>query len=195
MKSLLLHTCCAPCAAYVYESLKDSYGITFYFFNPNISPRDEYTKRFNELNRFAQTAGAPLIEEARNVRDWVSRVKKYRFEGERSQRCYECYAFRLEGACNYAGEHGFDAFTTVLSISPHKDATKINAIGKDLEKASGVEFIKADFKKKDGFKKSLQLSKAYGFYRQEYCGCMYSRLERDKNSWWSAKLASSSPVK
>lgn len=166
--------------------------MTFYFYNPNISPRNEYLKRYDELKRFAAKVGVPLIEEERNVKNWVSRVKAYRFKGERSPRCYECYAFRLERTCGYAYEQGFEAFTTVLSISPHKDASMINAIGKGLQKKSGMEFIEADFKKKDGYKKSLQLSKEYGFYRQDYCGCMYSRLERDKKSWWSQKLAVSS---
>ncbi|MCP4133311.1 MAG: epoxyqueuosine reductase QueH [bacterium] len=190
MKSLLLHTCCAPCMSYVYELLKAEYRVTAYFYNPNIAPAGEYTKRLSELKRFASLKDFLLLYGEYDIRDWAARVKEYRSCGERSPRCFECYRFRLEKSFKKARDCKADIVATVLSISPHKDAAMLNTIGKELEQEYGIEFLEADFKKKDGFKKSAALSKEYGFYRQDYCGCVYSRLERDKSFTWKTPVPS-----
>lgn len=187
--SLLIHTCCAPCVSYVYELFADGHDITVFYYNPNIMPRPEYDKRLSELERFSSLKGFFLIVGEYNVREWVRRVRKYRFSGERSQRCWECYRMRLEESFKKAAELGIAAVTTSLSISPHKDAAMINLIGKELERMHGIRFIEGDFKKEDGYRKSAVLSRVHGFYRQNYCGCIYSKLERDRGSAWSAKVA------
>lgn len=186
-KSLLLHSCCAPCAAYVCDLLKDSFDVTLYFYNPNIAPRAEYEIRLDELRRFSAGRALPLVEGERRARDWTAAVKQYRFMGERSERCRSCIRFRLEGAFAHAKEHGHGVVATTLSISPHKDAGMINETGKELDLRYGIEFLPADFKKDGGFRRSVEISRAFGFYRQHYCGCMYSKLERDKSSSWHRK--------
>jgi predicted adenine nucleotide alpha hydrolase (AANH) superfamily ATPase len=190
-QSLLVHTCCAPCVSYVYELFAGSHDVTVFYYNPNIMPRPEYDRRLSELERFASLKGFPLFIGEHNVREWVRRVKQYRFFGERSQRCRECYRMRLEESFKKAGELGIASVTTSLSISPYKDAVMINRIGKELEGQYGVRFIEGDFKKGDGYRKSVALSHFYGFYRQNYCGCIYSRLERDSDSAWSRKVVQS----
>lgn len=119
-----------------------------------------------------------------DVTKWTSFVKQYRFDGERSERCWRCYEYRLENTFNFAKKNMIGIVGTALSISPHKDAGKINSIGKKLEHKYGIEFLEADFKKKDGYKKSVELSKKYDFYRQDFCGCIYSKMEREKRSLW-----------
>lgn len=176
-KDLILHTCCAPCVGYVYELLSVEYSVVSYFYNPNITPLHEYEKRLNELQRFAIQKNFPAIEGPRDFRNWTQRVKKYRFAGERSKRCWECYRIRLEETFREAQRRKSDIVATVLSISPHKDAEMINRIGSELAAQFDIPFLEADFKKKDGFKKSVELSNKYGFYRQSYCGCVYSRNE------------------
>ncbi|MFW5861283.1 MAG: epoxyqueuosine reductase QueH [Spirochaetota bacterium] len=182
---LLLHTCCAPCVAYVYRLLQPDYEITSYFYNPNIAPYDEYRIRRDELFRFAEHEKFKVIEGERDHKRWTSRVKEYRSLGERSLRCHECYRIRLEQSFRYAVHNNYQLVATVLSISPHKDADMINHIGSELQEKYGVPFLKADFKKKNGFKKSVEISREHNFYRQNYCGCIYSKLERDKNSVYS----------
>lgn len=187
-KNLLLHSCCAPCFGYVYELLHDTYKITSFFYNPNIAPKSEYEKRYTELEKYCAILNCTLFDSDYNSKDWTKAVKDYRFSGEKSERCWICYEFRLRKTFETAGKNKFDIVATTLSISPHKDAEKINAIGEKLEKEFSIEFYKADFKKNDGFKKSLEISDKYGFYRQNYCGCIYSKLERDKNSLWYKAL-------
>jgi len=165
--------------------LRTEYQVTAYFYNPNIAPRGEYERRRNELFRFSENESFPVIEGERDHGRWTSIVKEYRRLGERSQRCWECYRIRLERTFQYAAENNFQVVATVLSISPHKDANKINQIGSELERKYGVSFLQADFKKKDGFKKAAEISREYGFYRQDYCGCIYSKLERSTNSVYS----------
>ena len=187
-KRILLHTCCAPCSSYVYELLKDDYKITPYFFNPNIAPREEFTQRLEEMRYFSAMKGMPLIVGEYDLPGWTARVRPHRFEGEKSERCFECYRFRLEGTYEQAAALDMDQVGTVLSISPHKNAEMINAIGTDLGQRYGIPFLEANFKKQEGFKKSSDLSRYYGFYRQDYCGCVYSRMERDRNSEWSQRV-------
>ena len=166
--------------------LSPDYRVTSYYYNPNIAPQDEYERRRDELLRFAEKESFPVIEGERDHRRWTGLVRDYRRLGERSQRCWECYRMRLERTFQYAVEHNFQVVATVLSISPHKDAKKINQIGSELESKYGINFLQADFKKKDGFKKAAEISREHGFYRQNYCGCVYSRLERNKNSVYSS---------
>jgi predicted adenine nucleotide alpha hydrolase (AANH) superfamily ATPase len=191
-KSLLIHTCCAPCVSHVYELFAPAYDVTIYFYNPNIAPRPEYDRRLAELGRFAAMKRFPLVVGGYDARAWTLRVKQYRFLGERSPRCRECIRMRLEESFRKARELGIAAVATSLSVSPHKDADMINGIGRELEAAWSVRFIEGDFKKADGYRTSVALSRVYGFYRQNYCGCIYSKLERDGESAWTRAAAQSS---
>lgn len=163
----------------MYELFGGSHAVTAFYYNPNIAPRPEYDKRLIELERFAALKRFSLAVGAYNKSAWSERVQPYRFCGEKSERCWECYRIRLEESFTKAGELGIDAVTTTLTVSPHKDAVMINRIGKELESSKGIEFIAGDFKKENGYKRSVELSRAYGFYRQNYCGCIYSKRERD----------------
>jgi predicted adenine nucleotide alpha hydrolase (AANH) superfamily ATPase len=180
---LLIHACCAPCMSYVYELFAESHSITVFYYNPNIAPRPEYDKRLMELQRFAQVKGFSLVLGEYNIDDWTERVWPHRSYGERSERCWECYRMRLEGSFKKASELGIGAVTTTLSVSPHKDAAMINRIGEDLKRSHGIEFVEGDFKKRNGYKRSVELSRAYGFFRQNYCGCIYSKRERDEKTF------------
>jgi len=179
-KKLILHYCCAPCFGYVFELLRGEYEIMPFFYNPNIAPLSEYNKRLDELQRFCTDTGIELHKGEYCARKWTAMVKDYRSLGERSERCWICYEIRLEKAFELAVDQKADLVATTLSISPHKDAQKINNIWKRLSGKFGVEFLEADFKKNDGFKKSLEFSRQHGFYRQNYCGCIYSKMERTK---------------
>jgi predicted adenine nucleotide alpha hydrolase (AANH) superfamily ATPase len=181
-RSLLIHTCCAPCVSHVYELFTGNHEVTVFYYNPNIAPQDEYERRLSELERFGRIKGFPLVVGDYNPREWTLRVEKYRDLGERSQRCWECYRFRLEESFRKAKELDIAAVTTSLSISPHKDAAMINGIGKELEGSYGIAFIEGDFKKNDGYRRSVELSRRYGFYRQDYCGCVYSKGESEARS-------------
>jgi epoxyqueuosine reductase len=183
-KKLLLNTCCAPCFSYVYELLKGSYNVTSFYYNPNIAPVSEYKKRLNELLNFAQNKKLKLIEGEYDSKNWTTAVKPFRFKGERSFRCRECYRYRLERSFIYAKDKRYDIVCTTLSVSPYKDSRILNNIGKELEQRYNIEYLESDFKKNDGYKKSIELSNVYGFYRQNYCGCIYSKMERDKGSIW-----------
>lgn len=182
---LLLHACCAPCSSYVLEYLSTYFEITIYYYNPNIYPEEEYQRRINELKKFISNYKSinkiNLIEEKYDTNDYYKAVKGYEKLGERSERCYKCYEFRMKNACKYAKENNFDYFTTTLSISPYKNSNWINEIGSNLEKKYDIKYLYADFKKKNGYKRSLELSKEYGLYRQDYCGCVYSKQERENN--------------
>jgi predicted adenine nucleotide alpha hydrolase (AANH) superfamily ATPase len=173
-KTLLLHTCCAPCMSYVFELVRQEYEVLSFFYNPNISPRSEYDRRLGELRRFSESAPFQLLEGAYDARDWTAAVKPYRFLGEKSERCEVCIRYRLRESFIRARETGIGAVATVLSVSPHKDAAAINRAGRELSQEFSIAFIEADYKKKDGFKKTVELSRQYGFYRQDYCGCVYS---------------------
>lgn len=186
-EKLLLHTCCAPCLGYVYEVLKEKYAVTAYFYNPNIMPAAEYRIRYSELESYSRIKGFPLITEIPDTKKWVKEVKDYRYYGESSERCWNCYEIRIENTFKKAAELNFDIVATTLSISPHKNAVKINEIGERLSRQYGISFYSADFKKNDGVRKSVEISKMNNFYRQNYCGCIYSKLEKDSNSRWSEK--------
>ena len=179
--SLLLHVCCAPCSSYVLEYLNEHFEITLYYYNPNISPESEYEKRANELNRLIgemplDTVNAPVIERYDNA-EFEAAIKGLENEPEGGRRCAVCYKLRLEAAAKYAKAHGFDYFCTTLSISPLKNSQTLNAIGKAVSERYGVKYLFSDFKKNEGFKRSVQLCADYGLYRQNYCGCKYSKAQ------------------
>ena len=173
-----MHTCCAPCSAYVYDILKKNYQVSLFFYNPNIYPPAEYQKRLSELKTFTSLKKIDLIIGQYNSDTWENKIKPYKHLGEKSKRCWECYQIRLEETFKEAALKNFDLVTTTLSISPHKNAPVINQIGKKLERDFPLLFLEADFKKNDGYKKSLDLSRKNNFYRQNYCGCRYSLKER-----------------
>ncbi len=174
-KKLLLHTCCAPCSTSVLERLADEFDITGYFYNPNIHPRDEYRMRLDETRTFYEKKGIPMIEEEYDEDRWHELVRGHEDDPERGERCTICYEMRLEKTAETACLGGFDIFTTVLSISPHKDARRINELGSRIGEEKGVAFFTADFKKKDGYRRSVEISREEGLYRQNYCGCIHSR--------------------
>lgn len=180
-KSLLLHVCCAPCSSYVLEYLEEKYAMTAYFYNPNITEREEYEKRIAELRRFtgeADFAKDVIVQEgAYEPERFFEMAKGLEDEPERGSRCYKCYELRMRESAAYAKEHGYDLFTTTLSISPHKNAAWINEIGERLSEEYGIGYLYSDFKKKNGYARSIELSKQYQLYRQNYCGCVYSRRE------------------
>lgn len=181
---LLLHVCCASCSSYVLEYLSNYFDITILYYNPNIYPDKEYYRRYNELKNYLPKRNYKnkinLVEIPYNPPEFYSAIKGLELLGEKSRRCYECYKLRLRKACRYAKDNNFDYFTTTLSISPYKVSSWINTIGEDLEKEYKIKYLYADFKKNNGYKRSLELSREYNLYRQEYCGCSFSKKEREQ---------------
>ena len=178
---LLLHACCGPCSSAVLEQLSQFFEITVLYYNPNTWPEAEYRRRGQELERFVAAAhplGVKVVEDRYDPQEFYSAVAGLEAEPERGGRCTVCYRLRMRRAAQYAAEHGFDWFATTLSISPHKDAARINQIGQELEQEFGVKHLPSDFKKKNGYLRSLQLSEEYGLYRQDYCGCEFSARAR-----------------
>ena len=180
--SLFLHSCCAPCSSYVLEYLSEYFSITVFYYNPNIYPEEEYWKRVREQEHFISVFPAknPIsfregVYEPARFYETVRGLENIREGGER---CFACYRLRLEEAARMAREGGFDFFTTTLSISPMKNAAKLNEIGEALAKEYQVAYLNSDFKKKNGYQRSTQLSREYGMYRQNYCGCVFSMRER-----------------
>lgn len=177
-RKVLVHTCCAPCLSYSIEKLiTDGYEPTVYFFNPNIQPQNEYNIRFNELSSYCNEKKYDYIYEHENQEQWLSVVKGLEQEKEGGNRCKACFQYRLENTALKAKELGFDCFTTVMTISPHKNTTIINKIGTSIGQTQEIMFLEENFKKNDGFKKSIELSKANNMYRQKYCGCIFSIRE------------------
>lgn len=174
--TLLLHACCGPCSSAVLELLCEVFTIHIYYYNPNIWPAEEYHRREAELEKFiAETHFDITVAEAEyQPADYYAAIAGLEAEPERGARCTVCYRMRMERAAAYAKEHDFDYFTTTLSISPHKDAARINAIGAQLAERYGVPHFTSDFKKHGGFARSLVLSDEHGLYRQDYCGCEFS---------------------
>ncbi len=179
--TLLLHSCCAPCSSYVLEYLSRYFKITIYYYNPNISEREEYDKRVAEQKRLVGELPTKypvsVIEGKYCTSQFEHAIMGLENLGERSKRCYACYQFRLQSTALLAKEKGFDFFTTTLSISPYKNAQWLNEIGEQLMQQLDVEYLYADFKKKNGYKRSIELSEQYHLYRQDFCGCKYSRQE------------------
>lgn len=180
--SLLLHVCCGPCSSYVLEYLSNYFEITILFYNPNIYPKEEYIRRKEEMEEFVSKVypNTKYIIMDYNEKEFYDAVRGYEHLGERSERCFKCYELRLKKTVEYAKENGYDYFTTSLSISPYKVSSKLNEIGSILEKEYGINYLYSDFKKKNGYKRSVEISKEYNMYRQEYCGCVYSKVEREE---------------
>ena len=180
---LLLHACCAPCSSYVLEYLTDAFDIDVYYYNPNIAPREEFDRRVEELNRLAAVLphrnALRVIRGEYDAEAFMALCRGHERDPEGGARCERCFRMRLGAAAELARELGSDYFTTTLTISPLKDAQLLNAIGLDLGARFGVRWLCSDFKKKNGYRRSCELSAEYGLYRQDYCGCVFSRLERD----------------
>ncbi len=170
----LLHSCCATCTAYPISLLKEKFDISLFYYNPNIFPEEEYNKRFADISMLAGITGTNLIKGEYDTAGWENVSGHLPDEPEGGARCILCFNYRLEKTAETAREKGFDIFGTTLSISPHKNSKAINETGDLLALRIGIDFYRADFKKKDGFKKAMDLSKKHSFYRQDYCGCEYS---------------------
>jgi predicted adenine nucleotide alpha hydrolase (AANH) superfamily ATPase len=177
---VLVHVCCAPDALYVLRELGENSTVEAFFSNSNIHPEDEYARRLEETRKVARHLGVSLHEDVFDPEGWMALTRKFKDEPEKGRRCDVCYASRLLRTARKASDGGFDAFTTVMSLSPWKKAGVLNRIGRQFGNRFGIDFLEADFKKKDGFRKSIELGKSLGLYRQDYCGCLYSREARDR---------------
>ena len=178
---MLLHVCCAPCSSRVLELLTKEYDITVFFYNPNITDKEEYEKRYKELERFLKAAPFAIdvkcVDGMYNSELFFDMSKGLENEPEKGSRCYKCYELRIDETARYARDNGYQVFTTSLSISPQKNATWINEIGEKCKNKYGVDYLYSDFKKKNGYARSIELSKEFNLYRQDYCGCIFSREE------------------
>lgn len=176
---VLLHSCCAPCSSYVIEYLSNYFYLTVFYYNPNISPKEEYEKRKSEQIRLIKTMKTKykvdIIDCDYDNDLYESRIKGLEKELERGRRCEVCFRLRLEKTASTAKDMGYDYFGTTLTVSPYKNCLMINEIGLDIGKNIGIDFLISDFKKKDGYKRSIELSHKYNLYRQNYCGCKYSK--------------------
>jgi predicted adenine nucleotide alpha hydrolase (AANH) superfamily ATPase len=179
---LLLHSCCAPCSSYVLEYLSEYFEITVFYYNPNIYPEEEYAFRAEEqktfISRLPHKYPIHFKEGTYNPKEFYAMAKGMEQIPEGGERCYQCYEMRLRETARMAKEHRFDFFTTTLSISPLKNARWLNEIGERVGKEFGVAYLVSDFKKKNGYKRSVELSRAYEMYRQNYCGCIYSMTKK-----------------
>ena len=179
--TLLLHACCAPCSSYVLEYLSSYFRITVLFYNPNISEASEYEKRKEELKRMIDSMPVRYPVQYKGCeyspKEFYQKVPDRASDQEGGESCFLCYRFRLEESAKAAAAGDFDYFTTTLSISPLKNAGKLNEIGRELSEQYGVPYLFSDFKKKNGYKRSIELSAEYGLYRQNFCGCIFSKKE------------------
>lgn len=181
--SVLLHSCCAPCSSYVIEYLSNYFYITILYYNPNISPMEEYLKRKEEqiklINTMKTKYDVNIIDCDYDNDLYQKVVTGYEMEPERGSRCNICFKLRLDKTALLAHDNNFDYFATTLTLSPYKNAKLINEIGFQLEKKYDVNYLASDFKKRNGYKRSIELSKLYNLYRQDYCGCIYSKRDRE----------------
>ena len=179
--TLLLHSCCAPCSSYTLEYLSRYFSITVFYFNPNISPKAEFDKRFAEQKRLIETLPSEnkisLICGDYNYDEFLNIARGYESVPEGGERCFRCYRMRLEKTAKLAKQNGFDYFCTTLSISPLKNSQKINEIGFDVAEKYGVKWLPSNFKKREGYKRSIELSREYDLYRQNFCGCVFSKSQ------------------
>lgn len=179
--TLLLHACCAPCSSYCLEYLSEFFEITVFYFNPNISLKEEYEYRLNEEKRLISLMNfknpVKIVESEYNPKDFYDAVKGLENEPEGGKRCAECFKLRLKASAQKAKELGADYFTTTLTISPLKNADLLNQIGSEYADKYGVKWLYSDFKKKEGYKRSIVLSREYDLYRQNYCGCIFSKRQ------------------
>ena len=181
---LFLHSCCAPCSSYTLEYLSNYFDITVYYFNPNISPKAEFDKRYAEQKRLIEALPSKhtikLVCGEYDYNDFLKIAKGYENVPEGGERCFRCYRMRLESTAKLAKEQGFDYFCTTLSISPLKNSQKINEIGYEVAEKYGIKWLPSDFKKKEGYKRSIELSRDYQLYRQNFCGCVFSKENKDE---------------
>ena len=181
---LLLHSCCGPCSTYCIQTLSEYFSVTVYYFNPNIYPPEEYAHRAAEQQRFIEQFPVKhpvsFVEGPFDPKEFYDYIRGYEKEPEGGERCFLCYRLRLEKTAEYAKQNQFDYFTTTLSISPLKNAAKLNEIGGELAEKYDILYLFSDFKKKEGYKKSTEISREYGMYRQYYCGCVFSKEQRDR---------------
>lgn len=179
--TLLLHSCCAPCSSSCIEFLARYFQVTVFYYNPNISESEEYRKRVKEQIRFIREFPTQhkveFIEGDYEPEEFYKAVKGLESEPEGGGRCFKCYELRLRKTAELAGREKFDYFTTTLTVSPLKNSVKLNEIGLKVAKETATEYLLSDFKKKEGYKRSIELSKEYGLYRQNYCGCVYSKRD------------------
>lgn len=180
-KNLLLQVCCAPCSTYSVEELSHYFNITADFYNPNIATEEEFNKRLEEFKNFIKSfpnhSVTDILSDEYNHDEFLDVVKGYENEPERGSRCSICFKLRLMHAAKIAKEKGFDYFTTTLTISPLKNSQIINRIGQEVEKEVGIKFLPTDFKKREGYKRSIELSNEYNLYRQNFCGCEFSKRD------------------
>ena len=181
---LLLQVCCGPCSTQVIERLRDYFDMDLYFYNPMIYPREELDKRAENLEIVAEKSdfAGKVIIPSNDIKDFEEVALKRKDDKEFGRACYDCYKLRLSETVRLARDENYEYFTTSLSISPYKNSEWLNEIGEELEKEFGVKYLYADFKKRDGYKKSIELSKKYGIYRQEYCGCVFSKKEAEEKN-------------
>lgn len=181
---LFLHSCCAPCSSYTLEYLSNYFDITVYYFNPNISPKAEFDKRYAEQKRLIEALPSKhpikLVCGEYDYNDFLEIAKGYEDVPEGGERCFRCYRMRLESTAKLAKEQEFDYFCTTLSISPLKNSQKINEIGYEVAEKYGIKWLPSDFKKKEGYKRSIELSREYQLYRQNFCGCIFSKENKDE---------------
>ena len=182
--TLLLHSCCAPCSSYVLEYLSEYFRITVFYYNPNIYPEEEYYKRVKEQKDFIQKLPAKypiqFVEGNFDKERFYAMAKGLEDVSEGGERCFRCYELRLRESAELAKEYRMDYFATTLSISPLKNVAKLNEIGLALAEEYGMSYLVSDFKKKNGYKRSVELSKEYNMYRQDYCGCVFSKNQRER---------------
>lgn len=180
--TLLLHSCCGPCSSYVLEVLSEHFKVTVLYFNPNIYPQSEYEKRLEEQIKIIENMPfknpVGLMPCRYDEEEFLSAAKGFENEREGGSRCEKCFRLRMEKTASLAKENGFDFFTTTLSVSPHKNAPLLNRISGELSEKYGIKYLYADFKKKEGYKRSVILAKEYNLYRQDYCGCRFSLRQR-----------------
>ncbi len=188
-QKILLHSCCAPCSTAVIERLKELYEIVILYYNPNIYPEEEYIKRKNEeikyikhLNEADESVSISMLDCDYESEKFYDAVRGLENEREGGARCAVCFKLRLEETANKAKAHGFDLFGTTLTVSPHKNAELINSIGIGIERELGVKFLESNFKKQDGYKRSVELSKENNIYRQAYCGCEFALMIQKKEA-------------
>lgn len=177
-EALALHSCCAPCSSYVLEFLKEYFDVTVFFYNPNIHPKDEYGLRLSEQKRLCEIMNIPLIECEYDAQNYFEYVKGFEDDPEGGKRCEKCFEMRLDNTANLAKKSGFKLLSTTLTVSPHKNAALINEIGKRVSQKHGINWLPCDFKKRAGYQRSIELSREYNLYRQNYCGCIFSKREK-----------------
>jgi predicted adenine nucleotide alpha hydrolase (AANH) superfamily ATPase len=181
METILVHACCASCSSYVLEHLKERFDVTAYYYNPNIQPEEEYRLRLDEMRMVCRELGIDLIEGPCDTESWWKAIEPFRHLPERSERCWACYGMRLEETARKADELGIGLFTTTLSVSPHKIHACILREGEAAAQRHGARFLAEDFKKRDGFKISVERSRELGLTRQHYCGCILSLEETERH--------------